>query len=81
MNGERLQVFTLSHFLPREPGTTSLENTLKPNRAAAIPFSRPADIAEEVAGVFGRRIDTAMFRYEPDETASVVGPSPRTQGR
>ena len=31
-----------------------------------------AKVAEEVAGVFGRRIDTAIIRYEPDETATVV---------
>jgi signal transduction histidine kinase len=29
-------------------------------------------VAEEVAGVFGQRSDAAMFRYEPDDTASVV---------
>jgi len=31
-----------------------------------------AKVAEEVAGVFGQRIDTAILRYEPDETATVV---------
>jgi GAF domain-containing protein len=31
-----------------------------------------AKVAEEVAGVFGQRIDTAIFRYGEDETATVV---------
>jgi signal transduction histidine kinase/uncharacterized protein YoaH (UPF0181 family) len=34
-----------------------------------------AKVAEEVAGVFGQRIDTAILRYEPDETATVVAVS------
>jgi signal transduction histidine kinase len=29
-------------------------------------------VAEEVAGVFGQRIDTAIIRLEPDDTATVV---------
>ena len=32
-----------------------------------------AKVAEEVAGVFGRRIDAAIFRYEADDSATVVG--------
>ena len=31
-----------------------------------------AKVATEVAGVFGQRIDTAILRYEPDGTATVV---------
>src|SRR3954453_22272666 len=34
-----------------------------------------AKVAEEVARVFGQRIDTAILRYEPDETATVVAVS------
>jgi signal transduction histidine kinase len=34
-----------------------------------------AKVAEEVGGVFGQRIDTAILRYEPDETATVVAVS------
>ena len=34
-----------------------------------------ATVAEEVAGVFGQQIDTAILRFEPDETATVVGVS------
>ena len=36
---------------------------------AAVLFAK---VAEEVAGVFGRRIDTAILRFDPDETATVV---------
>jgi signal transduction histidine kinase/uncharacterized protein YoaH (UPF0181 family) len=31
-----------------------------------------AKVAEEVAGVFGQRIDSAILRLEPDDTATVV---------
>jgi len=34
-----------------------------------------AKVAEEVAGVFGQRVDTAILRYESDETATVVAVS------
>jgi signal transduction histidine kinase len=34
-----------------------------------------AKVAEEVAGVSGERSDCAMFRYEPDDTATVVAVS------
>ncbi|HKG66691.1 MAG TPA: GAF domain-containing protein [Solirubrobacteraceae bacterium] len=34
-----------------------------------------AKVAQEVAGVFGQRIDSAIMRYEPDDTASVVAVS------
>ena len=31
-----------------------------------------AKVAEEVAGIFGEKIDTAILRFEPDDTATVV---------
>jgi signal transduction histidine kinase len=34
-----------------------------------------AKVAEEVAGVFGQRIDTAIIRYEPDGTGTVIAVS------
>ena len=40
-----------------------------------------AKVAEEVANLLGRRVDSAILRYEPDETATVVavwGEPPRT---
>ena len=48
--------------------------------ATLVAEEAPADelfakVAEEVAGVFGQRIDTAILRYEPDETATVVAVS------
>jgi signal transduction histidine kinase len=34
-----------------------------------------ADVAEEVAGLLGPNIDSAILRYEPDDTATVVAAS------
>ncbi len=82
--GRRLEQFTeliataISNTEARvELGRLADEQAALRRVATLVAEEAPADelfakVAEEVAGVFGRRIDTAMFRYEHDLTATVV---------